>query len=164
MKNVVVVIALIVASLNTYAQGKTVYVSTDEIFAKIPQVKVVDSLVNKEGERLSALYEDRKNELNDLVALFIKDSINMNTETKEIKRKSLQEKVANLSTYEQQLKASLDEFKETKLEPVRAKIFENIKTIAKAKAATTVLYRESAVIIPTGSDITMDVVKKLGGK
>jgi outer membrane protein len=164
MKKLVFAVALIIANLSINAQGKTVYVSTDEVFARIPQVKVVDSLVNKEGEKLSAMYDDRKTELNDLVALFIKDSSAMTNEAKEVKRKSLQEKVAALSTYEQQLKGSLEEYKEKQLEPVRGKVFETIKNIAKAKAATTVLYRESAVIIPTGSDITLEVVKKLGGK
>ncbi len=164
MKKLVVAVALIIASLSTFAQGKTVYVSTDEVFARIPQVKLVDSLVNMEGERLSGLYEERNNEINDMVALFIKDSSAMTTEAKEVKRKSLQEKVSSLSGYEKQLKAMLDQYKDKQLEPVRAKVLETIKNIAKVKAATTVLYRESAVIIPIGSDITLDVVKKLGGK
>ncbi len=164
MKNLIVVCLLLLVGLGGFAQGKTVYVSTEEVFSKIPQTKNADSLVNKEAARLSALYDDRKTELNDLVSLFVKDSVTMTADKKELKRKSLQEKYTGLSNYEQELKAALEDYKEKQLDPIRAKIIDNIKVIAKAKAATTVLYRESAVIIPTGSDITLDVIKKMGGK
>jgi outer membrane protein len=164
MKQFVFALVLVIASLTTFAQGKTVYVSTEEIFGKIPQVRVADSIINIENNRLASLYDDRKTELNDLATLFIKDSVNMNASQKEIKRKSLQDKISALSGFEQELKAALEDYKEKQFAPIRKKVFDAIQAVAKAKAATTVLLRESALIFPPGSDITAEVIKKFGGK
>lgn len=164
MKKIFLAFIIICSGVVAMAQGKTAYISTDEVFSNIPQSKVADSLILKESNRLNNLYKERQEELNDLIALFVKDSITMTTEQKEVKRKSLQDKVSNLQASEQDLKAELDNYREKVYAPIKEKVFGVIRDIAKLKGCMTVLYRENAVIIPAGSDITRDVIKKMGGK
>jgi Skp family chaperone for outer membrane proteins len=164
MKKIIFGIAFILCAQFAMAQGKTAYISTDAVFANIPQVKIADSLIELEKNKLNDVYNERNNELNDLIALFVKDSINMAKEVKEAKRISLQGKLTDLEKSKQLLNEQLEDFKEKQYAPIREKVFKEIAAFSKAKGFATVLYRESAVIIPPNSDITLEIIKKMGGK
>jgi Skp family chaperone for outer membrane proteins len=164
MKKLIFVLCIVFTSTIAFAQGKTAYISTDEVFAKIPQVIIADSLVRKENERLSNVYKEREDELNDLVGLFMKDSINMNNEQKELKRKNLQGKVAGLSEFKKELEGDLEQYREKLYAPIREKVMSKIKEIIKAKGYTSCLYREGALFFPPTDDITKQVIIKMGGK
>lgn len=164
MKKVFVSLFLIVVATFTYAQGRTAFVSTEEIFGRIPQTLVADSLITLEGDRLNSLYNERESELNDLIQLFIKDSINMVDSVKQDKRLKLQGKVTDLSKLKEELKEQLEIFKQTQIRPIQDRVIKEINLFAKAKGFSTVLLRESAIVIPPGTDITYEIIKKLGGK
>jgi Skp family chaperone for outer membrane proteins len=164
MKKIVLSIVILCSAIVTFAQGKTAYISTDDVFANIPQVKIADSAIMKENTRLSALYKEREEELNDMISLFVKDSGTMDKDVKELKREKLQKKVTDLQTGKRELEDELAAYKEKVYAPIKDKVFAAIKDFIKVKGITTVLYRENAVIIPAGTDITRDIILKLGGK
>jgi outer membrane protein len=164
MKKFFAIVLVTILTVNGFAQGKTAYISTDEVFANIPQVKAADSLIRRENDRLSNLYNDRQDELNVLYKAFVDDSAKMTTEVKEMNRKKLQEKVTAFQASKQDLQNELEGFKEKMYAPIKEKILVAIRDLTKAKGYTTCLYREGAVFFPPNDDITKAVIKKMVGK
>jgi Skp family chaperone for outer membrane proteins len=160
MKNRILIAILVMASMSVSAQ-KTLFVSTDAVLGQIPQVRIADSLIGLEDSKLAGVYNERKVEIDELVDKFIIDSLTMTATQKEEKRKALQEKYAGLGKLESELKQKLEEFKDRTYQPIRIAMFETIKAVAKAKASATVLYRENAILVPPGTDITEEVIKKM---
>lgn len=164
MKTLLLAVLILCGTIATQAQGKTGYISTDEVFANIPQSRVADSIIQIEANKLNNAYKNREDEINDLVSAFLKDSVNMTKEVKEVKRKGLQDKISGLSELKKQLENDLEEYKNKTYTPVKEKVLIAIRDIAKAKGYTTCLYRESALFFPPADDMTKAVIKKLGGK
>jgi outer membrane protein len=164
MKHLFISLFFLASVINSFGQGKTAYISSDEVFANIPQVIKADSLIRLENDRLSAIYKDREEELNDLYKIFVSDSGTMTADVKEIKRKKLQEKVTAFQSSKQELQNELETYREKVYAPIKEKVLLTIKDIAKAKGYTTCLYKESALFFPPNDDITRLVIKKMGGK
>lgn len=161
MKQLILVALIALSNLTTNAQGKTVYVSTDEIFQSIYQTRIADSIVTLEANKLSGFYDYQKQNLNDSIQKFFTDSLTMNEKQKEEKRTALQAELADMGRLEANIKDSIQKLKEEIVVPIRKLMMDVILATGKSKGATTILYRENAILIPPGSDITAEVIKKI---
>ncbi len=161
MKKILLLCGLAIINVTMFAQGKTLYVSTDGIYQNIYQIRDVDSIINIETAKMAEAYDVRKQALNDSIAKFFVDSVSMSDIAKETKRLALQKDISEMGQYEAQLKENLESYKEKVLTPIKKLVFETINAVGKAKGATTILFREQAIMIPPGTDITMDVIKRL---
>lgn len=154
-------ITLTFAFTKVDAQQKTCVVSADEIFAAMPEVLKADSSLAAYQQALAEAYQDQQNELNTAYAKFVKDSSTMSPAVKEAKRKILQDKITDLQNKEQELNKSLEAQKEKELAPIRAKMLQAIKDVARENGYGFVLYKEQAIVFPESDDITAKVKVKL---
>ncbi len=147
-----------------HAQGKIGYVSADIIFAAMPEVLRADSSLAAYQQALAQAYQDQQNDLNSAYDKFVKDSARMTPAVKEAKRKDLQERISSIGNREQELNSSLEAEKERQLKPIREKMMQAIKDVAKENGYAHILYKEQAIVSPEQDDITEKVKKKLGIK
>jgi outer membrane protein len=164
MKFLSLIVLSFIVAMAAHAQGKTAYVSTEEIFATIPQVKKADTVIAQYGNQLSIQYDESQQKINDLSESFIKDSLTYTTEVKEAKRKVILDKINELQKTKVQYEKDIEAFKEKTYAPIREKVLTAIANAAKEKGYTTVLYREQAIFFPPKDDLTPIVKKKLGAK
>ena len=146
------------------AQGKIGYVSADEVFASMPEVRKADSSLAAFQQTLSETYQYKEDELNAAIEKFIKDSVNLTTGVKDARRKDLQDRITGLQSEKQRMNGLLDQEKEKQLKPIRQKMLDAIKEVAKENGYAHVLYKEQAIVSPEQDDITGKVKKKLGIK
>jgi len=158
------VILLLLTQANSYAQNKIGYIGPDEIFDLMPEVKKADTALAVVQQELSKTYQDQQSDINEAVNKFIKDSINMTSSLKEIKRKDLQERIAALGKKEQDLNKALDAEKERILAPIREKLLKAIRDVAKENGYAHVFYKAQSIVFPEADDLGALVKKKLGIK
>jgi outer membrane protein len=159
-----VFIAGALCSLQTVKAQKIGVVSPDEIFALMPETKKADTVLAQYQNALAESYQEQQAELNDAYAKFVKDSGTMKPAVKEVKRKELQTKIADMQTKEQDMTKDLEAKKEEILKPIREKMLKYIKDVAKENNYTFILYKEQTIISPDADDITDKVKAKLGLK
>ncbi|MBL0057217.1 MAG: OmpH family outer membrane protein [Chitinophagaceae bacterium] len=145
-----------------FGQSKIGYVSSDEVFGLMPDVKAADTYLANYQKELANIYQNQQSELDQAVNKFMKDSVTMNSAVKEAKRKDLQDRIAGMGNKEQELNKLLEEKKEALLKPIREKLLKAIQDVAKEKGYQHILYREQAIVYPPADDITGLVKKKLG--
>ncbi len=146
------------------AQSKVAVVSVDDIFTAMPDTYKADSLLAVFQKGLSDAYQDQQKDLNDAYAKFVADTPKMSKSLIEIKRKDLQDRIATLSSKEQEFNKALETEKERLLKPVREKLMKAIQEVAKENGYTHVAYKDQMIVFPPADDITDKVKKKLGIK
>lgn len=156
--------ALTLSASTLTAQQKIAVVSPDEIFAVMPEVKKADSSLSLYQNALAESYQNMQEELNNGYTKFVKDSIKMTPQQREVKRKELQSKITELQGKEQELNKDLEAKKEETLRPIREKMLKIIKEVAKDAGYNFVLYKEQTIVAPDADDITDKVKAKLGIK
>lgn len=145
-----------------HAQDRIGYVSTDIIFAAMPEVGKADSALADYQQALTQVYQDQQNDLNTLYEIFVKDSAKMTPAVKEAKRRDLQDRISTMSGKEQEFTRLLEAEKERQLKPIRERMLQAIKEVAKENGYVHVLYKDQAIVFPEQDDITEKVKKKLG--
>jgi outer membrane protein len=167
MKQIITLIAatLIVSfTNNSTAQTKTGVISTDELFALMPETKKADSTLGVYQKELSADYAQQEKETNAAVQKFFKDSVNMSASLKDIKRTELQKRIAELQKKQENFNKILNEQKEKLLQPIKEKMLKTIQLVAKENGYSHIAYKEQYIVFPEVDDIIGLVKKKLGIK
>ena len=167
MKKIIAAALIMLCMLNSktiVAQTKFGVVGVDEVFALMPETKKADSSLTAFQTALAENYNDLEKELNDAIAKFYKDSLSMNASMKNIKRTDLQNRLTALSGKEQQNNDALAAEKERIINPIREKVVQAIRDVAKENGYTHVAYKDQMIVFPVADDITALVKKKLGIK
>lgn len=167
MKKIVFLIAavIIVNFINSIkAQTKTGFISTDELFAIMPETKIADSALVAYQKELSADYAEQEKETNTAIQKFFKDSLLMSPSMKDIKHIELQKRVVDLQKKQEDFNKMLNDQKEKLLQPIREKMLKTIQAVAKENGYTYVAYKEQFIVFPAADDLLGLVKKKLGLK
>ncbi len=157
-----VVAALFILGFNTVSAQKIGVVSPDEIFGTMPETRKADSTLSLYQTALGESYQAMQDELNEALEKFVKDSAKMGIPQREVKKKELQKRIAEMQGKEQELTKELEAKKEETLKPIREKMLKVIKEVAKENGYTYVLYKEQTIVFPEADDFTDKVKTKLG--
>ncbi len=146
------------------AQNKMGYVSADEIIVLMPEAAKVDSQLNQYQQSLYQNAQDKQTTLNEAVAKFYKDSINMTPSLKEVKRTELQKQVQELSGEEQKIQNLFEQKRQELSLPIQKKLQGAIQEVAKENGYSYIFPKEALLVMPPGEDIGNLVRKKLNLK
>jgi outer membrane protein len=154
---------LLVAN-RTQAQNKFGYISLEEVIAAMPETKKADSSFTNFREALIQSENDKQTELNDKYAKFIKDSLTMPAARKEVMRKDLQDKVAELQGADQRVQEALQKKQEELSAPIQKKALDAVQAVAKENGYTYVFVKGALLVSPPADDLLPLVKKKIGVK
>ena len=140
------------------------YVSADEIIALMPEAGKVDTQLNEYQQALYQQAQIKKDEFNQKVAKFYKDSATLSSSLKEVQRTELQKEVQELSGADQQIQQQFDAKRQELSLPIQRKLQAAIQEVAKEKGYTYVFPREALLVMPPGDDLGPSVKAKLGVK
>jgi outer membrane protein len=155
---------LVMVSSTAKAQIKIGYISFNEIVSAMPEAKKADSALNLFREALITNAQDKENTLNEGIQKFNADSAKMTQAVKDVKRKDLQAKLAELQGEEQRIQQELQKKQEELSAPIQKKAMDAVSAVAKESGYTHVFPKEYLIVSPPGDDLLPLVKKKLGLK
>jgi outer membrane protein len=155
---------LVMVSSTAKAQIKIGYISFNEIVSAMPEAKKADSSLNLFREALITNAQDKENTLNEGIQKFNSDSAKMTQAVKDVKRKDLQAKLAELQGEEQRIQQELQKKQEELSAPIQKKAMDAVSAVAKESGYTHVFPKEYLIVSPPGDDLLPLVKKKLGLK
>jgi outer membrane protein len=155
--------SLLIAT-RTLAQQKMGYISLEEVIASMPETKKADSSFTNFREAMIQSENEKQQELNQKYAKFIKDSVTMPSAKKEIVRKELQEKLAELQGADQRVQEALQKKQEELSAPIQKKAVNAVQEVAKENGYTYVFLKQTLLVAPPANDLLALVKKKLGVK
>lgn len=156
---------LIVAPLSVFSQNKIAYLNAQEVFAKMPELKEVESKIATKKEGIQKSVTAIEGEFTNLQKKW--DALPENAS--ETERTDLQKQLEQLQeryqNFMQQSQAELQKEQEALIAPLQQKLMQAIKDVGDENNFTFIL--DSAAIQHTGSgstDATPLVKSKLGIK
>jgi outer membrane protein len=164
MKNLIVMCFTALCAFGANAQTKIAAVSADEIFSLMPEARQADSALNAYQIALNQSLVEQEKELNEALEKFVKDSATMSTALREVKKKTLQDRVAEFQNKDQQSRQELEAKRGELFKPVQDKLMAVIKKVAKQLGYTHVLLKEQMIMFPESDDITEAVKKDMNIK
>jgi len=160
----VVAVAMTGFANNVSAQGKTGYISTEELIGSMAETEVANKQLQDYQSSLQQQGQDYYRELNEKDSAFGVDSIKYTPTQKELKRNDLIELYQKVQNWQQTMQQKIQERSQTLIVPIREKALEAIKATAKESGYAYVLESAAVLVGPPGDDILPLVKKKLGVK
>lgn len=161
----VMAVALVMVGSTVKAQQTKIgYISFNELIAGMPEAKKADSTLAQFRDALIANAQDKETALNEGIAKFNTDSTKMTQAVKDVKRKELQQKLAELQGEEQRIQQELQKKQEELTAPIQKKAMDAVTAVAKEAGYTHVFPKEYLIVSPPADDLLPLVKKKLGIK
>ncbi len=165
MKKLVLMGFIAVAAFATNqasAQGKTAYVSIDEVVQLMPEYKKAMGDLAQYDSALQINYAETVQELNRQDSILKADSLKMSNAVKAAKRENLRKLFTELQGYEQTYQQQMQAKNEELLSPVAQKANALISDVAKTAGYTYVFRKEALLVYPPADDLLPLVKTKLG--
>lgn len=140
------------------------YISADEIMQLMPEADSVQAQLNQYQQSLYQNAQDKRNALDAAIAKFIKDSATMSPSLKEVKRKDLQDRSAELAGENQKIQNEFQQKSQELVAPLQKKLQTAIEAVAKENGYTYVLPTQALIVMPPANDLGPLVMKRLGLK
>ena len=140
------------------------YISADEVIALMPEASKVDTQLNEYQQALYQQAQIKKDEFDQKVAKFYRDSATLSSSLKEVQRTELQKEVQELSGAEQKIQQQFDAKRQELSLPIQRKLQAAIQEVAKENGYTYVFPREALLVMPSSDDLGSLVKRKLGVK
>lgn len=144
------------------AQGKTAFVSIDEVVQMMPEYKKAMGDLAQFDSALQINYAETVQELNRQDSLMKVDSSKMSNAVKAAKRENLKKLFTELQGYEQTYQQQMQAKNEELLSPVAQKANALISDVAKTSGYAYVFRKEALLVYPEADDLLPLVKKKLG--
>lgn len=164
-KNLHIFLTLLIISVfsqPSFSQVKVGFISPDDVFTTMPEVKAAEATLAAYQQEKQNEYNAAEDKVNELYDKFTKDSATLSPAVKEAHRKELQDKIAELTRIKQIISDDLEQKKFSLQNPIHEKLMKAIRDVARENGFAYVLTSYSALVIPDASDITKLVRKKLG--
>jgi outer membrane protein len=155
--------ALLLASLNVYADLKVGFVQVDKILQEAPQTIESNKKLEKEfSSRTDKLKADVKS-LKERESSFSKDALTMKESERDTKEKSLSQLRVDVQRKERELREDINIRRNEELGGLQEQINKAVTSVAKAEGFDLVLYNGVAYASEK-IDITDKILKSLGKK
>jgi outer membrane protein len=159
--SVVLMVCAVVFSNNVSAQGKTGYISQEDLIGSMPETEAANKELQEYQGSLQAQGADYYREYLEKDSVFQADSAKWTPTIRELKRNDLMDLVQKVQGWQQTMQQMLQEKSQTLIGPIRAKATDAIKATAKENGYTYVLESAAVLVGPPGDDILPLVKKKL---
>ena len=147
---------------NASAQGKTGYISTEELIGSMPETEAANSQLQDYQSSLQQQGNDYYRELNEKDSAFGVDSVKMSATQKELKRNDLIALYQKVQGWNQTMQQMVQQKSQDLIGPIKTKAQDAIKATAKESGYTYVLESAAVLVGPPGDDILPLVKKKMG--
>lgn len=155
---------MIVASQANAQTTKIGWISTNELFAVLPEAKKADSLLNQYQQVLRKTGEDYQQELEEKAKKFNEDSTKLTAVQKDIERKKLQDLYTRVVNYNQEAQGQLEAKQQELIVPLQKTVNDIVARVAKENGYTHVFNREALLVVPDGDNLLPLIKKKLNLK
>lgn len=166
MKNVVVLLAIVgllaLAGTTASAQTKIGYISVENVLSLMPEVSKFDSILSRyQADSINPQYAS-------LIQTYqYKDSMYKDTlkppppAVKKQLEEELPQLINTIQNWQQIVNQAMEAKQNELLAPLYRKIYDAIRAVAKEKAYTHVLNKESLLVAPDADDMIAAVAAKL---
>lgn len=151
-------------SAYTQAQNKIGYISTEDLVSLMPETVKADSNLTQYREALIQNAQDKENALQAAIEKFNKDSVNMSSSVKDVKRGELQKMLSELQSESQRIQQQLQQRQNELIAPINKKAFDAIQAVAKESGYSYVFEKGALLVAPPADDILPLVAKKMNIK
>jgi len=161
-----VVAAVLFTTATTASAQKTGYISLDQLVAIMPEVKKIDSLLQKyQTDSLNTHFTYLLTEFNRKDSIVNgKDSATRPASVRAQVRQELEGLTYQLQNWQQIAQNAMQEKQNDLLEPIYTKAMAALNTVAKENGYSYVYSREALLVAPPGDDLLPMVAKKLNLK
>jgi outer membrane protein len=163
MKKIFFVMVLLCCStlIRVNAQGKTGYISIDEVVSLMPETYKIDSLLDRyKTDSISPVYNQLAVDYGAQVKIY-NDSVKNSLKIRQDALQTLNSISAQLSNWEQIQNQALENKRNALLNPIYRKVYAAVKAVAAEKGYAHVLNKEAYLVAPTGEDLLPAVAAKL---
>ncbi|HEY0751533.1 MAG TPA: OmpH family outer membrane protein [Chitinophagaceae bacterium] len=160
------VIAVIAFSFTTASAQKTGYISLDQVVSLMPEVRKIDSLLQKyQADSLNPQFTYMLTEYNrkDSIANG-KDSLKTPATVRAQIRQELEGLAYQLQNWQSIVQNALQQKQNDFLEPIYVKAMNALNAVAKENGYSYVFNKESLLVAPPGDELLPLVAKKLNLK
>jgi outer membrane protein len=160
-----IAVVLLVSSGAAMAQ-KTGYINVDQIVGIMPDVRKIDSQMQKyQLDSIASEYEIlvRDYQYRDSI-LRSKDTLTMPRTVKEQHQAALQNAAYQISNWQQISQQAYQAKQNQLLEPIYRRVMTAIQTVAKEKGYAYVYDKSALIVAPPGDDLLLAVAAKLNIK
>lgn len=166
MKKFIVAGMMALGFLSATAQTKIGHINSEQALGLMPEAIKVDAEIKEYQNSLVQQGQDLQAEVQKKSDDFVKDSGTFSAQKKEIIRSEIVKLYQRLQGYETEMQESLQKYADNKINPLRAKLFEAIKVVAKEKGYAYVINEASNALLisPDADDLLPAVKLKLGIK
>jgi|SRR3954471_12353110 outer membrane protein len=157
---------VILATSGTAMAQKTGYINVDQIVGIMPDVRKIDSTMQKyQIDSIAGEYEIliRDYKYRDSI-LTSKDTLTMPKTVKEQHQAALQNVAYQIQNWQQISQNAYQSKQNQLLEPVYRKVMSAIQTVAKEKGYAYVYDKSALIVAPPGDDLLVAVAAKLNLK
>ncbi len=151
-------------SESTNAQTKLGYISTEDLVSLMPETIKADSNLKQFQEALIQNAQDKESALQAAIEKFNKDSVNMSSSVKDVKRADLQKMLSDLQSESQRIQQQLQQRQNELITPINKKAFDAIQAVAKESGYAYVFEKGALLVAPPADDVLPLVAKKLNIK
>jgi outer membrane protein len=161
-----VVAAVLFTTATTASAQKTGYISLDQLVAIMPEVKKIDSLLQKyQTDSLNTHFTYLLTEYNRKDSIVnSKDSAKTPASVRAQVRQELEGLTYQLQNWQQIAQNAMQEKQNDLLEPIYTKAIAALNTVAKENGYSYVYNREALLVAPPADDLLPMVAKKLNLK
>jgi outer membrane protein len=163
MKKLLAVCAIVLGSLSATAQ-KTGYINSEEMIGIMPETEKASKELQEYQELLAQQYRELYSDLAVKDSLFKADSAKWTATKRQVVKDEMTKMFQDLQVMEQTAEQKIQAKRDEKLVPIRAKLLETIKTVAKENGYTYILESGAVIVGPPGDEVSGLVKKKLGIK
>jgi outer membrane protein len=164
MKKLIVAGVMALGIFNASAQNKIGYIATEDLIGLLPEAEKADAELKQFQLDLTQQGQDLAKDLSAKDSAFVKDSLKLSPTMKDIKRGELVTLYQRYQTWQQNSQEMYQAEAQKKIAPLRDKVLEAIKAVAKENNYGYVLDANSVLVAPPGDDLSTLVKKKLGVK
>ena len=164
MKKFIVAGVMALGIFNASAQNKIGYIGTEDLIGLLPEAEKANTELQQYQADLAQQGQDMMRDLNAKDSAFVKDSLKLSPTMKNIKRDELVALYQRVQNWQQQGQELYQAEAQKKIAPMRDKVLDAIKAVAKENNYAYIIDANSVLVAPPGDDISTLVKKKLGIK
>lgn len=161
-----ILIAVIAFSFTTASAQKSGYISIDQVVSLMPEVKKIDSLLQKyQADSLNPQFTYMLGEYNRKDSMVnTKDSVKYAATVRSQVRQELEGLAYQLQNWQTIVQNALQAKQNDLLEPIYVKAMNALNAVAKESGYAYVYNKEALLVAPPGDDLLPLVAKKLNLK
>ncbi len=162
-KGILITLFMALMAAGVQAQQKIAFADADSILVSLPEFKTQQKTLETYGKQLNSTLESKQKELQNKFEDYQKNAGDWLPEIVKEKEKEINQLDKSLREFQQEAQQNLARREQELLNPLYEKIQKGIEAVAKEEAYTFIMPKNVFLYAADSDDITVKVIKKLGG-